>query len=276
MTDEAIFPTEDTRMEEESYTLQQLGLQFESLGGGGLRDSGWAFGCEFGFFQRDVCDVDPLGFLRWASIPPSDLIVMLRSKLEGLIRQENLHVYAHAGTWHLRIIADGVNTKIDHKNLNVENITKAEATGKLEIKDKFLAKKLLDDLHLGEKIFVYRTIDHGISDETLIDLAEEANSFGKNILLYVQEADEKNLPFTVKMIHPGLIRGYIDYFAPKESGLVFNNMGWEKICRAALTGCGNSTSQTQRRKKANRDRPIHERIFRWTGARRLNLTPTAG
>src|SRR5436309_528289 len=42
--------------------LQNLALQFESLGGTG-------HGCEFGVFQRSL-GVEPLGLLRWADLGP--------------------------------------------------------------------------------------------------------------------------------------------------------------------------------------------------------------
>ena len=49
--------------------VSEIAMRFESLGGGGLNENGWAFGCEFGYFQRHA-GVEPLGLLRWASIAP--------------------------------------------------------------------------------------------------------------------------------------------------------------------------------------------------------------
>ncbi len=98
----------------------------------------------------------------------------------------------------------------------------------------FLVRKLLDDLREAEKIFAYRTFDCVMNNEKLGQLAAAVNSFGPNILLYVQTKDETNLPFTVKKVHSGLMHGYIDSFARQEGGLILNYDGWEKVCRAAV------------------------------------------
>jgi hypothetical protein len=202
--------------------------------GGCLDPSGWGFGCEFGYFQQDWCHVDPLGFLRWASVPPDDLITMLNSKFDGLIRPENLHLHAHAGLWHLAIVTNGVRIRIDHTNLYADTVTKPKAMEMLFKKYTFLVGKLLDDLREAEKILVYRTFDYVMSHEKLGQLAAAVNSFGPNILLYVQTKDETNPPFTVEKVHSGLMRGYIDCFARQEGGLILNYNGWEKVCRAAV------------------------------------------
>jgi tetratricopeptide (TPR) repeat protein len=71
-------------------------LQFESLGGGGANEVGRAFGCEFGYFQREYGQ-EPLSLLRWASIGRSNLIRALQERFAGFGQAENIELNEEHG-----------------------------------------------------------------------------------------------------------------------------------------------------------------------------------
>lgn len=215
--------------------LRDLGLKFESLGGGGLHEFGWGYGCEFGFFQRNRCGVEPLGFLRWASIRPQHLIYLLESRLEGLIQPDNIRIHAHAGTWHLRIATKNLDIRIDHTNLSAEQVSKSDAVAMLCKKYVFLRRKFIETLESGHKILIYRTLDYSMPLDELRRLSEAARAYGDNTVLYVRQADAGEGPFRVEQIHEGLMVGTIDRFGAQGTRVLpSNDAGWERICREAV------------------------------------------
>jgi hypothetical protein len=217
----------------DALPLDHVASQFESLGGGSLQANGWAFGCEFGFFQRHA-GIEPMGLLRWASIASEDLIEGLRNRFEGVGDVSLLELRAHTGQdW--GATQTRYRIYLDHSNIDRKSSSEEEAKRKICTGLAFLRNKLLEDLENGDKIFVYRTYDHVLSNSQLDRLANAVNSYGPNLLLYVTQCgSETPPPFTAEMRRPGLLVGYIDHFAPGNGELVYNNSGWEAVCRAAI------------------------------------------
>jgi hypothetical protein len=207
---------------------QDLALRFESLGGGSLRRGG--FGCEFGFFQRD-CGAEPIGLLRWASINPDNLIAALETRFRGITDPANLRLERAHGWPEWKVTNVTYRVKFDHSGLNPDAVSEDEARSIVCRRLDFLARKLIVDLESGEKTFVYR-VEDGVMDRVEA-LAAAINAYGRNALLYVQIGSS----FGVDRVHPGLMVGRIDRFAPHpETGQVkFNHGGWERVCRAAIS-----------------------------------------
>jgi len=219
-----------------SVNRSQLGLAFESLGGGSLHANGWGFGCEFGLFQRDYCGIEPLGLLRWASINPDALIKGLQTDFSGVFEAENfqLHTVPDHPHWHLHIVHNDISIKVDHTYLDKDKVTIDEAKSILTRSYQFLLKKFLDDLVAGDKILVYRVFDHVLPIKTLKILTALLQRHGVNKFLYVQTANSIEERFVIESHDPNLFVGKIDFFAPQPGCLKYNNSGWEKICREAL------------------------------------------
>jgi tetratricopeptide (TPR) repeat protein len=213
----------------DELTLAYLVEQFESLGGGGPNEEGWGFGCEFGLFQR-FARIEPLGLLRWASIGPEHLIHALDQRFVDMGADGTL-VMREMPTYDWGVHDTRYGTLMDHTHLDRSRISLEEARTMIANRIRFLVPELVDDLTDGEKIFVYRVFGR-VLDRSVIDrLAAAVNAFGDNTLLFVTYAARPEQVFTAEQVHPGLIIGYTDEFAPDRKSSTFE--AWEKICRAA-------------------------------------------
>lgn len=219
-----------------SMPRSELASHFESLGGGSLNANGWAFGCEFGFFQRHS-GIDPLGLLRWASIASQDLLRGLEAGFEHVGDPAHLQMRTHTG-WDWGATQTLYGMYLDHTQMARDSVSEHEALEKVSRSLGFLRDRFLQDLQSGDKVFVYRTYDHVLKHAQVLDLARAVRSYGPATLLYVTHATETHPAFTVEDIHPGLMVGYIDRFAPGHGRLDYNDDGWDKVCRAALATRG--------------------------------------
>ena len=77
--------------EQDELPIASVLERFESLGGGSDTRGGWAYGCEFGIFQRHR-GVEPLGLLRWASIAIEDLTNGIAESFSGFDDVSTLNV----------------------------------------------------------------------------------------------------------------------------------------------------------------------------------------
>ena len=211
---------------------QTIAERFESLGGGSLNLNGWAFGCEFGYWQRSL-GLEPLGLLRWASISPDNLLRGLEAGFSGVEDESAVELRVHtAADWGYTQTTYGM--YMDHSGMPLDKVAPDQAKRTLAKSMGFLRDKLIQDLTLGEKLFVYRTYDHILDHGAQVALADAISRFGKGVLCYVQHAVDGHQPFTAVRKAPNLIVGYIDHFAPREDRLDYNSIGWEAVCRAAL------------------------------------------
>jgi hypothetical protein len=94
---------------------------------------------------------------------------------------------------------------------------------------KFLVRKFVEDLQDGEKIFVCKR-NTPLREEEILPVLAAINAFGPNTLLWVVLADEKHPPGSVQWVMPGLIKAYIDRFAPNENAHDLSLEVWLEIC----------------------------------------------
>jgi len=209
-------------------TRRETAMQFESLGGGS-RHLGWAFGCEFGFFQRD-CGIEPPGLLRWASVSAPDLLKALRNGFQGVEDQQGIELREHSDyDWGLTQTT--YRLFIDHTGLTRSEVSAESARIRTARTLGALRNRLIDDLKAGQKLFVYRTYDHHVSDDVITDLANAVGAYGPSTLCYIRTDGR---PFTATRISSNLIVGYIDRFAPQDGEIVYNHSGWFWTCSAIL------------------------------------------
>jgi hypothetical protein len=97
----------------------------------------------------------------------------------------------------------------------------------------FLARKLVEEPEIGERIFV-RIPDFHVREDGLHRLVALMQDYGLNLLLFVARADARGAPGTVQQISPGLLRGYISHFAdPTNIPYTIPSAEWLTLCRAA-------------------------------------------
>jgi len=210
--------------------VRDLVLQFESLGGRML-------GCEFGIFQRD-CGAEPLGLLRWADMPYDGIVAVLESRFEGVGTEENTILFLTAisggrgeyctrdrrGFMFMRAFIYEDEVPFDRMY--------ASACRRLQ----FLARKLIEDLVEGNKIFVFRLTDRHLTEEEIARLHAAMRSYGDNTLLYVRYEDAEHPNGTVELAGPGLMIGYIDRFKVTPTGEISAappTASWLKVCQNA-------------------------------------------
>ena len=208
-----------------------LFARFESLGGGGPLETGWGNGCEFGLIQRNS-GAEPLGLLRWASIGPQNLIRALGRQLSDVGEPDSISISPHGNRW--AATETNYDIMLGNTQLLQVDVSKEEARRRVSARLRFLARKLGEDLTLGEKIFVYRVFGRKLDETTVANLHNAVRAFGNGRLLYVTYADEHHPPGTVEMPQPGLLLGFIDWFSADREGIPGNFPGWKNVCEAAL------------------------------------------
>lgn len=210
---------------------RQLVLNFESLGGGG-------HGCEFGIFQRSL-GAEPLGLLRWADIHPAEITTALANDLEGVGEPEFTRVFVpdHPGEKPEYWSADTRYHMAMRSFVLVENETLETMSRGLIRRQRFLRRKLLEDLRSGTKIFVYKNLARNLSAQELTALLAAVRRHGDNTLFYIAYADDAHPNGTVEVAGPGLLVGYIDHFSNDPVTDAFLGFAHDQLltlCRRAL------------------------------------------
>jgi tetratricopeptide (TPR) repeat protein len=183
-----------------------LVIEFESLGGGG-------HGCEFGIFQRNL-GAEPLGLLRWADIYQDALSQALETEFAGIGEPEFTNVFVPGGLGHREYWTTdsryhmAMRCFVSADDVPFERMTK-QVTRRL----RYLRNKLIDDLRLGAKIFVYKNMKRNLTDEELSRLHAACRRYGDNTLLYIRYEDQEHRSGCVNWEREGLLVGYIDHFS---------------------------------------------------------------
>lgn len=212
--------------ERTGLSLSQLAVKFESLGEN----------CEFGLFQRR-CDAEPLGLLRFSSTFMRNLIRGINNRFEGLGSAEDIDPRLEGDQRREYMIHEKKFGLVYHTFVYEGQrsiwLMREQESARL----KFLLRKFMEELEASEKIFVYKR-NAVVSEEEVLPLHMALNQYGENTLLWVVPAEPGRLVGTVEVAMPGLLKGYIDRFAPDDNAHDFSFDGWLNICANAcvLTG----------------------------------------
>ncbi len=188
----------------EPLDKETLTIGFESLG----------LNCEFGFAQRDV-GAEPISLLRFNGLPFRKLIKGVRTGFAGL---------AEGGNLEIRLIPELVEfmgyeaqyMMIYHTARHPPESDAKTLLGTERLKLRFLARKLMEDLEDGEKIFVLKK-DEGLLLEEVMPLIDLVTRNG-GTLLWVTLADAEHPAGSVDLVEPHLMLGYVDRFAKLARG----------------------------------------------------------
>lgn len=196
----------------------QFMLRFESLGDN----------CEFGLVQRR-CGAEPLGLLRFSNIELRHLIRGLENGFEDLGEPANMEYWLQPGGRRAYVLRDRANALVFHTFLYEGEVVESELIAQQSTRLKFLRRKFLEDLANGDKIFVVKRnvpLEEGEAFQLLSALRGHAAS----TLLYVVPATPDCPPGTTERVAPGLLRGYIDRFAPPATAQDLSLEPWLAIC----------------------------------------------
>jgi len=197
----------------------QFMLRFESLGDN----------CEFGLVQRR-CGAEPLGLLRFSNLELRQLLRGLDSGFDGLGEIANMEFWLQPGGRPEYVVRDRSYALVFHTFIHEGEANEAELLAQQSTRLKFLRRKFLDDLTNGEKIFVIKR-NRTLEDTEILPLLAALRHYSPaSQLLYVVPATPERLPGTVELLAPGLLRGYIDRFAPSDSVPDLSLEPWLAIC----------------------------------------------
>ena len=219
--------------ERSSGPVTSLMMNFESLGGPG------GGGCEFGFVQRNF-GAEPIGLLRWASLSTENLIKALQERFEGLGTREQTELrlpgLENGATEY--VVFDtrfkiAMNTFVSRDAMAAEKLLD-QWCGRLA----FLRRKLISDLELGTKMFLYRP---GVilNESQITRLGAAVRSYGDNNVLLIQTQEAGSANGTVKWLSPGMMVGYLDRlnWEPGRASYQPSYAHWARICANALALC---------------------------------------
>jgi hypothetical protein len=91
----------------------------------------------------------------------------------------------------------------------------------------------VDELGEGDKIFVYKR-NAPVTDEEVLPLLMALRRRGDNTLLWVVPTERNRPAGSVEVMMPGLLKGYMDRFAPEDDAYDFSFENWMKVCANAL------------------------------------------
>jgi hypothetical protein len=202
-------------------TIQELALQFESVGEN----------CEFGLFQRR-CDAEPLGLLRFSSTFMRNLIRGIDDGFEALGQQEDIEPRLEGGPRKEFMIHEQKYGLVYHTFVYEGERSPWLMREQEAARLKFLRRKFIEELQAAEKIFVYR-YSSTTTEEEILPLLMALNRYGPATLLWVVPARRGHPPGSVEVLMPGLMKGYIDRFAPDDNAHDLSFDGWLRLCTNA-------------------------------------------
>ena len=205
--------------------FNQMIMGFESLGDN----------CEFGLVQRQL-QAEPLGLLRFSFIELPLLLRGLRSGFEGLGEPDTVEVNV-VGQDREFVVRESVYGMTYHTfqyeaQMSLDAVRQQQAA-----RLSFLKQKLMRDIGAGEKIFVLKR-SPALRPEEVLPVYATLNETARNWLLWMVPADAGHPAGSVEILLPGLMRGYIDRFAPLEDAHELSLRAWTAVCEAAWRAVG--------------------------------------
>ena len=203
----------------------QMIVRFESLGEN----------CEFGLVQRRL-GAEPLGLLRFSFVELFQVLRGLRTGFPALgdPGTAEISVDARGAEYVIKETTHGI---VYHTFQSPDTLSRETVLGQQTARLRFLRRKLLEDVANGEKIFVIKRIDP-LRPEEVMPLYTALNDLGRNWLLWVVPAGPAHPSGTVEILLPGLLRGYVDRFAPNDNAHDISLPAWTALCHAAWTAVG--------------------------------------
>jgi hypothetical protein len=199
----------------------QLMLNFESVGDN----------CEFGLVQRR-CGADPLGLLRFSDIHTQTLIHGLDAGFQdfGLAANVELRLedkeppeyFVHEKRYDIQYHTFRYRGDVDAEQLLAREPARLA----------FLVRKLLEALKDGNKIFVCKR-NIPLTEDEILPVYAALNAHGRNTLLWLVAAGARDAAGSVEVVMPGLLKGFLDRFAPYENAYDLSFESWLEVCANA-------------------------------------------
>src|ERR1700733_5224538 len=169
----------------------------------GLGDS-----CDFGVVQRAV-GIEPFGLFRFAACSATQQGLLLRTRYQDFGEPEDLWLEEVGPAREYRVRSRQcpsfwTHTKRYGGRDNPETVRSAQIES-----IKFLKTKLIRDLSLARRLFVYRG---GANVKEIEEIGVQLRTYADNCLLWVKLANAKNLPGTVQRLSEAVLLGFVSRF----------------------------------------------------------------
>lgn len=207
---------QETAVRRQAIAARELLFCFTSLGDN----------CEFGLVQRRA-GAEPLGLFRLAF---SETQALIESVQDGFADLDPLTMLAVEQPWGEEYITRfGTRGFYRHTRMypggSVDPAKLRQDEGK---RIPFLRRRLLEDLQAADTFFVRKSNEHAPAE--MMALYQAMRRYGPNILLWVEPADPFHPPGTVERLEDGLLRGFIDRFAPRGDATAISFECWLRVC----------------------------------------------
>jgi hypothetical protein len=203
-----------------ALSLSELVTNFESIGEN----------CEFGLVQRR-CDAEPLGLMRFAGSYSNKIVRGIELEFEGIGEPADIAPMLEDGgaarrefMIHERKYGLVYHTFVYEGERTVELMRQQEA-----MRLQFLRRKFVEELDAGEKIFVFKS-GAAVLESEILPLFMALNRKQSNTLLWIVPEEPGRPSGTVEILMNGLLKGYIDRFAPAGNAHDFSFEAWLRLC----------------------------------------------
>jgi hypothetical protein len=212
--------TAETTFSGSEVPASKLLMNFENLGDN----------CELGYVQR-FHGCEPLGLLRFSSMPYDLLMSALENRFDGVGDPENTILQTNPKNGHIFVS----NTRYD-MTAHTFIFEKEKAIDRQKFLQQqcrrltYLRQKLITDLENCEKILVFRRMEF-LSDDDIWALFRQLETYGPNSLLCVRFHTDAARDGRVEQLHDRLWVGYVKTVPPTDIGWNANQPSWLNVCR---------------------------------------------
>lgn len=197
-------------------------MNFESLGDN----------CEFGLVQRR-CGAEPfLSLLRFAGMALPTLLRALDAGLHEFGDAANVEIQLDDKPRPEYVVHEKRYGVIFHTFRYQGEIHEEELRASESKRLAYYARRFVGDLKRGKKIFVVKR-NLPLREDEILPLYTALSSYGPNVLLWMVPADKEHTSGSVEVVIPGLLKGFIDRFAPHEDATTLLFDHWLEVCANA-------------------------------------------
>jgi hypothetical protein len=187
--------------------------------------------CEFGCVQRTL-RVERPGLMHFGGMSAYDLARCVKTRFATFATDGSLEIVEYHGAEGHDFMGHEQRYHMWYHTGTLPGTISADALRrKEEVRLRRLAEKYLEDIELGEKLFVFRSL-LPLRPVIVAGLVAAFRGVGPATLVWIQEASGAWAAGTARWLIPGLIVAYVDRLVEPHLPYV-NAKGWLAACRAA-------------------------------------------
>jgi len=199
-------------------TPEALMLMFDSLGDN----------CEFGLVQRRCGAEAFLSLTRFAGMELPTLLRALDAGMRDFGKALKIQVEIDGEGKPEFVVRETRYGVIFHTFRYQGEIEKEQLRAQELKRISYCAHRFVWDLKRGNKIFVVKR-NVPLREDEILPLHAALSSYGPNILLWMVPADAAHASGSVEVVMPGLLKGFIERFAPLEDALDLKFDDWLEV-----------------------------------------------